>query len=738
MVRVDSADVPAQGYTLRTRSLAGGGVQALAQASDELGAWYALRAAAELVTAAPYGGHLLMPEADLEDHPTLLWRGTIEGFYGPPWSHQDRLDFLHLAGRLRLTTYVYAPKDDVYHRERWRDPYPEDELQLLSELVAVATAERVELVYGLSPGLDIRYAEDAELATLLRKARQLHEIGVRRFALLLDDIPPQTHHVQDVERFGGGPAGLGAAQGHLGTRFHAALAGLAPGNGPGTDNGAGPLIFCPTDYAGTERTPYRDALATSLPDDALVLWTGRDIVVGDVTRADVDRAAASFRRDLLLWDNYPVNDFDRARLFLGPLVGRTTDVAGSKLRGVLANPMIEAAPSAFALASIALWAWNPTRYDAEVAATWARGVVAGPLGPAIGPLVAACSSWPPSAPQSPRLAALADAALGGDQEAHTALRRELEALRSVAEHLTDVGPEHLRLASQLAPWAGSAALTAEAFLAALDLLEVLAQGRGTGDPGYAGPAVRRTRVALQQAEEQYQNVLRGVVGPFVRAALARAEGTQGGGDGPIALVVTGRSPAPGDMSLTETLRARGLVVRDTAGLDPRSVVAAPQLVFVTRSAEVAHAAAAARLQAPVITWAHLVELGLGTRADMLTVQDTVVVTAEAADIDPTLSPGPVVVHRGPGTLTWCEPGSAAVVLARATDGRAVLVRYPPGSRLADGTTTRHGRTALFLGREGMSPWLVTDEGRALLGAVLDRTLVDARSAPEVAGGRPQR
>ncbi len=43
-------------------------------------------------------------------------RGVIEGFYGPPWSHQDRLDVLRFMGREGLNTYIYAPKDDPYHR----------------------------------------------------------------------------------------------------------------------------------------------------------------------------------------------------------------------------------------------------------------------------------------------------------------------------------------------------------------------------------------------------------------------------------------------------------------------------------------------------------------------------------------------------------------------------------------------------------------------------------------------
>ena len=71
----------------------------------------------------------------------MRYRGSIEGFYGTPWSHADRLDQLDYLGAHKMNTYEYAPKDDPYHRERWRDPYPADKLAELGELVDRARAE---------------------------------------------------------------------------------------------------------------------------------------------------------------------------------------------------------------------------------------------------------------------------------------------------------------------------------------------------------------------------------------------------------------------------------------------------------------------------------------------------------------------------------------------------------------------------------------------------------------------
>src|SRR5581483_8498579 len=87
----------------------------------------------------------------------LAVRGVIEGFYGPPWSHAERLDLIRFCGAHGFTTWVHAPKDDPYHRRRWREGDPEAELAQLAELVAACEQAGVELAYALAPGLDVDY-----------------------------------------------------------------------------------------------------------------------------------------------------------------------------------------------------------------------------------------------------------------------------------------------------------------------------------------------------------------------------------------------------------------------------------------------------------------------------------------------------------------------------------------------------------------------------------------------------
>jgi len=62
-------------------------------------------------------------------------RGVIEGFYGNPWTRQQRLDLVEFIAARGMNTFVYGPKDDPLVRRAWRAPYQGDDLARLAELV---------------------------------------------------------------------------------------------------------------------------------------------------------------------------------------------------------------------------------------------------------------------------------------------------------------------------------------------------------------------------------------------------------------------------------------------------------------------------------------------------------------------------------------------------------------------------------------------------------------------------
>jgi protein O-GlcNAcase/histone acetyltransferase len=127
--------------------------------------------------------------------------GVIEGFYGPPWSQAERTELLEWMTAWKLNTYLYAPKDDLKHRAAWQEAYAPAEAEALGTLIRACGARGVRFIYGLSPGLDIRYSQPDELQRILARFEQLLALGCDHFALLFDDIPERMHP-EDWQRWG--------------------------------------------------------------------------------------------------------------------------------------------------------------------------------------------------------------------------------------------------------------------------------------------------------------------------------------------------------------------------------------------------------------------------------------------------------------------------------------------------------------------------------------------------------
>jgi hyaluronoglucosaminidase len=64
--------------------------------------------------------------ATVTDYPSVPQRGLVEGYYGNPYSEADRMGLLKMFGELKMNVYIYGPKDDAYHKSKWREEYPAD------------------------------------------------------------------------------------------------------------------------------------------------------------------------------------------------------------------------------------------------------------------------------------------------------------------------------------------------------------------------------------------------------------------------------------------------------------------------------------------------------------------------------------------------------------------------------------------------------------------------------------
>jgi hypothetical protein len=304
--------------------------------------------------------------------------GVIEGFYGPPWSHQDRLDILRFMGRVGLTHYYYAPKDDPYHRTQWRTPYPDSAYRALGELVQTASTSGVTFVYSISPGDNIVYADSGDYEQLVEKLDTVIELGVRHLALMLDDVVPTLEHEADRKTF----ASLAEAHAALINRLAIDL----------STRGVS-LVVTPTTYtdAWGDRTYLRE-LGALVADTVPMFWTGTDVASPDITVAQAAAWSALTGRPPLVWDNFPVNDFARWRLFLGPLRDRARDLSRG-VRGLIANPMNEAHASMLPLATVAIYASDPAAYDADAALEAALDTLYGAAAPLVRPFTRVYGDW---------------------------------------------------------------------------------------------------------------------------------------------------------------------------------------------------------------------------------------------------------------------------------------------------------------------------------------------------------
>ncbi|WP_285892309.1 beta-N-acetylglucosaminidase domain-containing protein [Deinococcus taeanensis] len=277
-------------------------------------------------------------------------RGVLEAFYGPPWSWAERhatLDFMREEG---FGAYLYAPKNDPIHRNRWREPYAAAEWAQFARLAAHARDAGVELIFGLS-ALAFGYTDPTHLEALRAKLRAAQAQGIRSFALLLDDLPSRFEHSADAQAF----PDLARAQAWLAGEL---LRGLAPD---------GDFYFCPTEYHGAGNAAYLWALGASLDARVQVFWTGPAVCSAALSAADLQLVTGALRRRPVIWDNFPVNDLDMQHdPHVAPLTGRAPDLlAASGGYFAAAGPL--SAASRVALRTTAEYLRGPHAYDPAAA-----------------------------------------------------------------------------------------------------------------------------------------------------------------------------------------------------------------------------------------------------------------------------------------------------------------------------------------------------------------------------------
>ena len=326
----------AEGYYLNVSA-----DQVVIAGRDNSGTFYGVQSFIQVMSAPK------VMQCEISDYPSVTERGVIEGFYGNPWSHADRLRQFDFYGKNKLNIYVYGPKDDPYHRSHWRQPYPEKEAAQLKELVDAAHKNKVKFVWAIHPACDIKWGME-DYNNIVNKLNLMYEIGVRTFAVFFDDVSGEGARA-DMQT---------DVMNYLTDEFVRKHSDVEP------------LIICPSQYnKNWSGGDYLSTLSKMYPE-IRVMWTGNS-VVDMIGENDMQWINDQIKRKAFIWLNYPVNDYCQSRLLMGKTYGNDLNI-NDMVSGFCSNPMEYAEASKVSLYSIADYAWNMPSYNSET--SWERAL----------------------------------------------------------------------------------------------------------------------------------------------------------------------------------------------------------------------------------------------------------------------------------------------------------------------------------------------------------------------------
>ncbi len=341
-----------QGYVLKTSDADNSKGAVTIIGADAEGAFYGVKSLEQLFEQKNSAGKIA--EVTVSDWPDIKLRGFVEGFYGYPWTYEDRLSLMQDSGKFKMNTYIYAPKDDPYHRHQWRDLYPEEEAENIRKLAEAGRESNVNFCWSIHPGDGFNYNNDDDFNAMIAKLEQLYDLGVRQFGISYDDLGSQADYSRG--------------------QVHAETINRVNEEFVKVKGDVKPLITVAVRYNnawGPGMYNYFTPYMQTLDDDVINMWTGNG------TMSVVNKAAFEWPKnqtgvdkDQACWWNYPVNDYCDGKMLMAPLETVYNDV--DNLKGFFLNPMSWAEASKVAIFSGADYSWNVG--DFEYMPSWERAI----------------------------------------------------------------------------------------------------------------------------------------------------------------------------------------------------------------------------------------------------------------------------------------------------------------------------------------------------------------------------
>ena len=274
----------------------------------------------------------------IEDWADVASRGFIEGYYGNPWSTEDRINLMKWGGYYKLNSYFYAPKNDPKHNAKWRELYTEEELNtLIRPLAEAGNASKCRFVYALHTFMynPVRFDGNyqADLKAVQDKLAQVIDAGVRQVAILADDA--------------------GNVGGNNYNKFLTDMTAWLAEMKKTYPDLKQTLPFCPQEYMYNGQEYYKN-----FPENVQIVMTGGR-VWGEVNQNFTNTFTNNAGRGPYMWINWPCTDNSKSHLIMG---GYTTflhpGVDPAKIQGIVLNPMQQSEPSKVAIFGNACYSWN--------------------------------------------------------------------------------------------------------------------------------------------------------------------------------------------------------------------------------------------------------------------------------------------------------------------------------------------------------------------------------------------
>lgn len=335
----------------------------------------------------------------VEDWSDGKYRGFIEGYYGIPWTTDERVELMRFGSQFKTNVYIYAPKDDPYHASNWRGLYSETDLAELKEQIQAGVETKTRFVWAIHPFMSqvftrANYARDMQV--LLAKFEQLYQAGVRQFALSADDIETSALDVvlqkdmcNDIAAWlaekgdcynlifvptyywGAKPESIADWTCTCGT-VNSGRTCVECGNPMPADNKVVTLDSYFADLMGDESSPLNESVE--------IMWTGNKVCSTTNNGKFEEFTSLTNGRLAFMWMNWPVNDYTystrdlnaiKPYLLLGKGEVFNTKIAegeSAAFSGIVVNPMQEAEASKISIFACADYTWNINDFDDD--ASW--------------------------------------------------------------------------------------------------------------------------------------------------------------------------------------------------------------------------------------------------------------------------------------------------------------------------------------------------------------------------------